>query len=491
MGQSISREALIDELNAIEERYDVTQWKLGDLHYWPVLKNVIFFSWHQQFLHQLSIQKKAKPGSRSKILNKERLLKQIISFYSFKFFGPSKKIDFLFAGTDAHRVVFKQTFLNRYFDPLINDFKVNACFVEYGKIVSNTSVSYPHYPNFLHLKQFKVLKASSISDINNQINRNHDLKKAIEYLSKVIDVKSQTTIRKLANRIDAIRGNAKIFEAIFKKYQPKIAFGLYYYGDEIYGMNLAAHRLKIPTVDMQHGGVGIMHPSYTGFKRIPENGYSILPNFFWCWDAITAEAVSTKNNFSAKHRVVNGGNPWYIYALNKGDGTAYQITETKPVILYTLQYSVLDTYIVEAIRATKEDFVWYIRMHPRMMHEKHLIESTIKNERLTNINIDDASRFPLPLLMVQSQLHISKFSGSINEAYELGLPNIVIGEIGYQQFKPLIETGELGYFSTTDTSDRLVNLIAEYSNKNKRSFDISRYKQKILNNFQSIIEADV
>lgn len=492
MGQSVSREALIDELNAIEERYDVTQWKLGDLHYWPVLKNVIFFSWHQQYERTIENKKRKQPSFVFKLYFK---LKQFVSstlklcrFIAFYYLTPKKKTDILFAGTATYRVQFEGKFRNRYFDPIIQSNEaLKYLFVEYSNYKKEQT--YPNYNNFLRFNSISHPFYTKDNSTSISLHNNKEIIEVSDHFAQILHVSSFSIRKKLINRLKKIQNSARLFTKIFERCQPKAVFGLYYYGDEMYGMNLAASRMGITSIDMQHGGIGTMHPSYTGFKKLPHTGYAILPNYFWCWDDLTANAIKKKNNFHQNHLPIAGGNPWYVYALKNGIPKKFAVGTTKRVILYTLQYAHLNDYIIHSIKALNHSFDWYIRMHPRKQHEKpKIIEKLKQHDLMDCVNVDDATSFPLPMLMIQADVHLSKFSGSINEAYELGLPNVIIGETGFRQYSELINKGSMLYYNENDDYNSLVAAIEKAIKIKDTPFNHEEYAKSIQAHLNEILQ---
>ena len=217
--------------------------------------------------------------------------------------------------------------------------------------------------------------------------------------------------------------------------------GVCYDSGAIFGMNLAAKKLGVVSIDMQHGGQGDFHFAYH-FNKTPAEGYNILPDKFWVWDNLSFEHID-KWTENKNHFPVLGGNPWIEFLRDDFEGqNIYH--ENKPMILFTLQplNPIIDDYFLEVISLTCQKYNWWLRLHPRMTKDEvtclnlKLVEFKIKGF----VNIEDASNEPLPLLLKECNLHVSKYSGSIAEAALMQIPSLVTDEIGVKSFEDLIES---------------------------------------------------
>lgn len=480
---------MVAALNEIEAQHDVTQWKLNDLHYWPLLKNLVFFSWHKAF--ELSInpctisKKKSKGGWRFRLNYLLAHLKKKI--FTAIFFLKAKRIqtDVLFAGAFSHRVPIDGKFLNRYFDPLIReDSRLKYGFIEYGSTIKKQLSQYPAYQNFLLFGKFSRRNSRLRKKLTQQFYEVENIPSEVwAVLSTIITLTPEKLKAQLLRRLIAVEENAQVFSRILTLYRPKFVMMLYYYGNDMYGLTLAAKRSRIPSIDMQHGGLSNIHIAYSGFEKIPQGGYTILPDYFWCWDEISEKVINTSNHFQNFHTAFTGGNPWHQFALKNGVQQQYSIHYPgKKIILYTLQYSILDEFILDAIRKLKEEYIWLLRMHPRKIHEQSKIVSQLKAQQLSAyVEIEKATSFPLPQLMLQADIHLSKFSGSINESLALGLPTIVIDQIGYLQFEQEIKEGRLSYYDTNNHSEDLTDKIQKLTTKSKtRSTQLENHSDDLL-----------
>lgn len=248
----------------------------------------------------------------------------------------------------------------------------------------------------------------------------------------------------LIKNVQGVLSWAALFEYFLKKSKAKYIFGLCYYNKEMLGMNLAAKRLDVVSIDMQHGSQGDLHFAYH-FNNIPIEGYNILPEKFWVWDNASfkniAKWTENKNNFP-----VLGGNPWIEFLRDDFEAPNIYYDINKPMILFTLQplKPIIDDYFLDVISLTCKKYNWWLRLHPRMTKEEVTGLNLKLDEFKTKgiVNIEDASREPLPLLLKECHLHVSKYSGSVAEAALMQIPSLIIDEIGVKSFEDLIESKE-------------------------------------------------
>ena len=66
--------------------------------------------------------------------------------------------------------------------------------------------------------------------------------------------------------------------------KPKAIFFELFYNLETWGIILAAKKLKIPAIEVQHGRVGRYQWFSTHWGATREEGECLLPDYFWVFD---------------------------------------------------------------------------------------------------------------------------------------------------------------------------------------------------------------
>lgn len=433
----------------IEQDFPVNNWKINDIHLWPILRIRLFFYLINKLENtkkNSNLQKRTnfKAGFFQKIIRliekKLTQYKDTVHYFFWHFKLPERENIFL--GSDSHRVDYKNSRFNRYFDVLIEKEQLhgNSLYFEYGSDLKN------QYNKDLIFKYDKPLKGYlSLKGTYKKINTSLDgYTNFLDYLSKqelfheFVKQNKQESIVYWFKKYFGLK--ILFFLKVLKKINPQKIVILCYYSDTIYALLVAANRLGIETIEMQHGPQTDIHLSYGSWTCVPNEGYDVLPRNFWCWDNYSKEVLEKWISKNKKYAVKVVGHPWVEYWKNN-EKEYFE----KDFILYSLQPNpitleqLFTPTILQLIKET--DIKWFIRLHPRQLKELDSIKSFLKEKNvLHNVNIDNATYDALPILLSNAKKHITHSSGSALEASYYGLKTILINEIGLKSFPHLIDT---------------------------------------------------
>jgi hypothetical protein len=357
--ESSERIKLIEKLNKYESVFPVEKWQVGDIHVWPIIKVQIFFICFKD----KKISKDKKNGVWKKLFYKIRsngsgLIKLLFSIYHFLLFWP-KESRILFSGASTHRVLFNGQYINRYYQLILEYLQkknIHYEIFEYqGLDNQNLDIAY------IHKIQPLFKKKQNLSSLMNDPG----FISFLEILNKETGIEAEQFLVSLKQGVENIDSWANLYGYIFKKTKAKYTIGLCYYSNPMFGMNLAAKRMGVLSIDFQHGTQGPLHFAYT-FNKKPIGGYNILPNQFWCWDEESADHL--KSWILNDHIVKIVGNPW-IEFITEQQFDQYHLPIDKPIVLFTHQplKPILDSYLLETINSTKNKYHWWIRVHPRIL----------------------------------------------------------------------------------------------------------------------------
>lgn len=206
----------------------------------------------------------------------------------------------------------------------------------------------------------------------------------------------------------------------------------------------------IPVFDLQHG-VFSDEDEYYGSKFHTIFSRSEVPDGFLCWDT---ESASIIQNWAAKEniQVYTVGNPWFqrfLYPrfndalVNQARTDIGEITDKRPRILVSLQGGLSDKYsdisdnimnrsLRKVIQNTENTYSWHLRLHPIQMYGYERI-STITYLRKTFGNQKthqwvQESSIALPVILDQTDLHITHHSSVVIEAAWMGIRSAIISE---------------------------------------------------------------
>ncbi|RUA35654.1 MAG: hypothetical protein DSY77_02315 [Bacteroidetes bacterium] len=468
-----SRKALVDKLQELELKYDVHLWQMEGVQVWPIIKKNIFF-----YHFQKSKQQENKQASKNLILkNKIKgVLKRIKAFYYVNF-KNIPKADIVFSGAPSHRINYKGEFINRYFDPIMDQTEGSYVLAEYKKLPKRKIYGKERVTDLaIYLPAFT--KSSSFNKSWNILRQNEGFANFLKDLENIQLIDISLLRSKVFSNLNNILNWRSLFQWFLKNTKAKAAFGLCYYNSQMYGMNLAARGLNIPCVDMQHGTQGLLHTSYN-IQKHPDKGYNALPTHFWVWDELSKKDLEINHK---NYKIIKGGNPSLSFSANKE--LDFSFDQKKPSVLITVQplVEILPDYIYQSIKETASQFNWWIRLHPRMtQNEINNLKYKLKEFDVYDVvKIEEVTSIPLAQILANTDIHISKFSGTIAEAALMNVKTIIIDQLGVDSFQELISQN-LAYSFTGYSKEEFILKLFELNNKTLESsnFEEVNYKEYI------------
>lgn len=424
------RKEVISFLNGFEDKYATEDWICGKVQVWPILKTYMFLKifWEAQ----------SKPIPKSTtvrfLISAKKLIKKVVAHYHFvKYrFTP---VEFLFFSGMNFRENFEGKSIHKFYDPigdLLEKRNLNFIFLEYGELSrsetyqnrgANISSLYHYFEGKVNLEKINFSEWSGFEEFR-------------AFLEMEIDFSHIDFNSTVSNVLHTVFVWEAVFLFVLEKTKPKKVFLLSYYNIPCFGLIIAAKKRGIESIDIQHGTQGSFHVAYSGFKK----GYSVIPDLFWLWDEQTEQQLR-RNVPILDFQTIVGGNPWHFFLKQK----EHVYEKKKQNILFTLQpiSPLIYPYVFEVMNNTLEKYDWLIRSHPRIHDDEkgQFIEQLVKlgvyDEKLWRL----ANETPLPILLRDVDLHISMFSGCIQEAADLGIFSIILDKIGELTYRQLIDQG--------------------------------------------------
>jgi hypothetical protein len=257
-------------------------------------------------------------------------------------------------------------------------------------------------------------------------------------------------------RIIDVQRLSMVFEQWLRQTKAKLLISVCWYGSDAIAATLAARRLGIVSVDLQHGFQGAEHDAYSGWVKIPSTGYEIVPDAFWCWGKNQASQLMENNPAFAKQcKALVCGNLWlnkWRYSdcsyFGKDCERIVKLAAThKKTILVTLQHGGEFTeLIIDAVTQSPDEWLWLLRFHPATPQaERSHFESRLGAMSRTNFEHELSSRMALYALMQQSNVHVTGHSTCAQEALCFGVPTVTITGNGASAYKEFIDGGTMRY----------------------------------------------
>jgi len=430
-----------------ERHYPVDQWMINGIHIWPNMRfKLYFYLLHSDDQIKKDVVKTTPQKEQTTFGNK--WLNYIKAFFTYRnFILKLNKVDTVFMGLKMHRVSYKNTLLNRFFDPIIMiQPDLNFLHLEIDQMpanVQNKSQSFSLPVLRRGLKFSKIFRGDPVQasksiavlplfenfvdELNNEPWNNGDLDCSKSYWN---------------NWTDKVYRKSIWFKTIFQKANLKHLVIASYYGyEDTAAAIFAAGQLGIPSADFQHGPQTGVHMAYTSWLKTPKLGFNTMPTHYWCWDESSAANI---NSWHLNGRAVALGNTWLQFNLPK-------VTYRPSHILYTLQVLNRDnlTYFFtdELFKAiTSSKYLWVLRLHPRNVLSVEELKVYL-NQFISedDYRIEYPAQQSLINSIAQSVVHVSNFSGCFLEAHQMGIPNVIIDQAGYDFYSNYIDD-ELNYF---------------------------------------------
>ena len=436
-----SQEKAKNIILSIERKFPVNEWKIGDIDIWPHIRIKLYF-----YLINSSNKKeplyvnKARP--RKKVIS--TILNSFVSLVSLViFFLKLRKRKLIFFGAHFHRVLQNGKYFNRFYDSIIehHDLKDEVYVLEYKKV----------YNNNYH--------QASVVNLTIQLN---NFKRISKYIKGRVSIKSPTVLEGFKsfdkflkdnninpkslgiNELQLIQWARKInklnlfFKLMYKRVKPeKIVFLGYYGYDDLYSALLTGNHMGITTVDFQHGPQTNIHMAYSSWQKVPKNGFNTMPKEFWNWDKKSKENIDkwAENNTKISSKVIGLPNISYFRKKIKPNKNPNKYLlfslQTYPLELLTLE-------VIKLIRDTKYD--WVLRLHPRDTTNHSEIIEILKIHGIENkAELQKSTEVPLPEMLSQTKLHITNYSGCTIESKMMGVPTLLIHNLGKEMFSEYID----------------------------------------------------
>jgi hypothetical protein len=276
----------------------------------------------------------------------------------------------------------------------------------------------------------------------------------------------------LARRAGLLGRWANLFTRYLKTSGARLVLMTYYYSMEGMALCLAARRLGIPCVDVQHGVQARYHYAYAPWLCAPTGGYNTLPTVFWCWDAESASQIGEWAGAQGA-RVLTGGNPWQALwedadspmtkrELERIDGVRMAQPARRHILL-SLQWDAgLTAQLRDLLSASPADWQWWVRPHPVQAGGREAMRAMLEQCAPGRYELDFAADAPLPLLLAQFDAHVTRSSTVVREAAQAGLRSLVLDPAARDYYGAELDCGmAVAAESTQDALAALAGIIAQ------------------------------
>lgn len=483
----MNREEVKKAVTDHENRFPVENYRIYDWNAWPLLRSVtahktlIPASRKKHSRNSLSgnagVQHLiALPGVRdiyraiaSRSLNKR--LEQILATDSKHNSAPfSSGKDIVFITLSERRQKHHQCLYEIYTDPLVDYFNrrdITTAVWEKGAELTPRCNSSTWISKRL---QIEILEEKTLRCIKEPPWFRH-----FAYLYNSM-TRSHIHWRECEKKIQSVQQLSKVFEKWLLRSEARLLITVCWYDPVVMAATLAARKLNIPSVDLQHGLQDHDHFAYSGWQKTPSKAYELVPDFFWSWGSGEANRLMEENPaFKAQCKTVAGGNMWYnLWREDRNFDTSlperiFNGAPREKTILVTLQHGPANfaELIFKTITECPTDWFWLIRLHPATPgQEAQYIRDSLNSIGMDNTDYAISSKIALYTLFSNCDLHITGHSTSALEALGFGVPTITVTENGTSAFRKYIDQGVIMKATTSNKIKAAIEISSGISGDN-------------------------
>ena len=435
----------LNVVEAVEREFPVAEWRCGDVEVWPLARMDLYLDmfWAESKIGPPP--KRAAPlRALSKLATPPRNLWKSRADLKHCLLWP-RRAHAIFLGDGLSLDFIDKAWQDRFCEPLIAELEregMNSFLMQGGELArlpwrrgtfsANMLAAWgacmaPFAPG-VHLESHgQVLRALEAQGIAHP---------SLEYGA-------------LKRRAQNVHATADAFEWVLRAVQPKLAFVVTFYAGLGAPFLVACRRRRVLSIDLQHCPQEGTHKAY-GWSQLPASGYGALPAVFWTWTRRDAEFIAgwTEKLKRPWHSSLHGGHTQLAAFKDAADPEPWVCPEGRAEreILIALQPLGAGAALWRALRsqieAAPSSWRWWIRRHPGSERRQDEEFEALLSLGLPNVNIESASRLPLPALLKHMHALLSFASGAAVEAARFGVPAYFLSAEAGASFGPMIARGE-------------------------------------------------
>ncbi|MDA9101236.1 hypothetical protein N9K06_01025 [Omnitrophica bacterium] len=469
----------IEVIERIEAAFDVNSLSCRNVRLWPMIRTLIL--WPELLKGHTSFRKKMQPAGSGKPSGKGSAVKNFFSVWKgrwkegpilgryrrildrqLKELATQAPVEMVFFSKDvSHTDRLEEGYFDRICDPIIDLVKDRYRCLKLEVRPKQPEATFPRVYSSFFLNTIDMAKLVDVIEhgfvLRNRVAGFNAFNKAVAEIAPDLDLCEQEILLHA--------GIVFYYEEILRKVltvlKPRTVFASGVTGVIPMGLILACRNLRIKTADIQHGQQGKYNVKYTHWTRVPQEGYELLPDYYWCWGKPAAENIATW--FAAggvTHQPIVGGNlwaeKWFGGSAPKLEPPAQHFLEKleahKKVLLVTLQpiESPLPAWFFSAVKAAPDDWYWLFRCHPVYRKRMGILEDMIRSEGIENCEWQMASDLPLYALLQKTNHHMTCWSTTGYEALLFNVPTTIIHPEGRKLFETYVKQGLFGYAETAE-----------------------------------------
>jgi hypothetical protein len=215
--------------------------------------------------------------------------------------------------------------------------------------------------------------------------------------------------------------------------RPKAVCFVCYYETCYLPIVSACHARGVETVELQHGMNGSIHPAYSHWTALPEDGYDVLPSLFVTWGASSSRNLLRWWPAEQRgHRTLIAGRPSLERATagsdDHADRLAQYVAGAECRVLITMQDKPLSARQLNEMRECPPEWLWLVRAHPNAARfpagSAESVMRQLADASIANAMVVPPAMASLEALLRVVDVHVTHHSSCWLEAEEAGVPTV-------------------------------------------------------------------
>lgn len=479
---------LIQAFQMLEKKYPVNQWKIKKVHVWPLIRLCLAAECHNRHFG-------AKKNTKSSLLTKyQRYLKWLGTYigtsgmFFFRDYKHNQKIqssDVVLFGEAVSRAV--QMPSGEFFDHILDPIREEL--TRRGYSVFEFERIAPSYyrgqrwscSNIVDMQVLKILIKRKL--IGNDNTADYEFLAFDEFQSDLVKYKFDVNVlSSIVTHTLLLVDLAEWFEIKLRLIRPSLVLLVSWHGDCQMALTMAAKRLRIPVVDVMHGGSAAngCNYAYSNWTSIPSQGYEIMPNYFWVYSQSDCDAIRLWGKKAVLP--ILGGRPMNLVWCNPTKGSiALSFRDRcmqfkngdRPIILLTLAWEVeYPNWLIDFINFDIR-YTWLIRFHPHIDdYQRDFVSRLILKD---NIFLEKVDFFPLEILLQNVDIHLTMISSVIADAAEWGCCSVAMHPDVLDLYAQQIADRNLFYADGPESLSKIIDEIVKHRKSEGREVNEALY----------------
>lgn len=250
------------------------------------------------------------------------------------------------------------------------------------------------------------------------------------------------------------------FDLLLNYLKPKSIYLKSFNNINAFAICASSKDLNIETFEYQHGQQGERSLTYSSWKNIPKEGYSILPKVFMLWDKM----FSTKFEWISDqdyHSLEIVENYWIKFVKSNSHlFPKIKIDNNCINVVVCLQSLKIPDLVIELLN-NEDRLKWHFRLHPKDLGKIEIFKKTLDQMGINPLKVDliTTNQTPIESVLKSYNTFITEWSTVAYEAYSNGNKSIVIGNKGFNAYHFFIKGG--GILFAENSNDLLKHIISK------------------------------